>query len=139
MTLCENSEEFCRDSAFGATLRTYETLNSVFSRAKEFRERESLSLSELGFSCAEAVGQFRCQLPAVDGQMVCRDLGVCLLLIVNRDVLELFAFRSRTAHRGSAALAVGRDHSPTCGDDFAVFLSGELQCPIIHLRVRACI
>ena len=83
--------------------------------------------------------QFRCQLPAVGGQMGCRDRGVCLLLIVNRDVLELFAFRSRTAHRGSAALAVGRDHSPTCGDDFAVFLSGELQCPIIHLRVRACI
>jgi hypothetical protein len=81
--------------------------------------------------------QFRCQLSAVGGQMVCRDRGVCLLLIVNRDVLELFAFRSGSAHRRSAALAVGRDHSLTGGNDFAVFLSGELQCPIIHLRVRA--
>ena len=60
-----------------------------------------------------------------------------LLLVVNRDVLELFAFRRSSGNGGSAAFAVDRDYSVGRRGDFPVFLNGYVQGPIVHLRVGA--
>ena len=60
-----------------------------------------------------------------------------LLFIVNRDVLELFAFCCGSTDVDGPALAIGGDYSVGRCSDFSVFLNGYVQRPIVHLHVGA--
>ena len=60
-----------------------------------------------------------------------------LVLVENRDVLELFALRVSSAHGDGAASAIGGHNNATIGRDLSTFLNREIQCAIIDLRVGA--
>src|SRR5260370_5129704 len=62
--------------------------------------------------------------------------ALILLLVVNRDVLELFAFRSGSSHSGATAFAISRDHTSSRYGGLAVFLNRYFQCPVVHFGVR---
>ena len=65
------------------------------------------------------------------------EAGPCLLLVVERGVLELLALGIGPGRGDGAALAIGGHDNSTVDNNFSTFLSGEIHCPVIDLLVRA--
>src|SRR5205814_4576448 len=77
----------------------------------------------------------RLQVTALDGHA--RDTAPRLLLVEDRDILELLALCGGPAGGDGAALAIGGDNNATSDRDLSTFFDAEIQGPVIDLRVRA--